>query len=154
MNKAVFNYHCFEEMIERYNPFGFKKDNGVIMMFEDYSAAYYYALQKLGTDFKKGVIDVPLYISDRTGLPISEAEHIFDDMKSLLGKEELLDIDLRTFDGAERRLRDFIKALHTISETKFDEVAFQDAYAKFKQFMELLWLKEEIKDESSEGNQG
>lgn len=156
MRRAIFNYRDFEEMIEKYNPFGFKKENGEICMFETYKEAYIYALRKLGEDFKAGFVDLPLYISKNTGMIIQEAEREAARMRSLWGKNDVMLIDLRTFHGSDNQLKNFIKCLHLITETKFDETSFQEALVWFKSYMELKWLKEERDeiDSRSEGDGG
>lgn len=154
MRRAIFNFRDFEEMIEKYNPFGFKNENGEICMFETYKDAYKYALRKLGDDMTAGFVDLPLYISKNTGLIIQEAEREAARMRPLWGPRDVQLIDLRNFkDGADSQLKNFIKCLHTITETKFDEASFQEALVWFKGYMDLIWLKIE-QDENNRRGKG
>lgn len=142
MRRAIFNYRDFEEMIEKYNPFGFKRENGEICIFETYEEAYKYALRKLGDDMTAGFVDLPLYISKNTGLIIQEAEREAARMRPLWGARDIQLIDLHTFKGgADNQLKNFIKCLHVITETQFDERGFQAALVWFKSYMEVKYLK-------------
>lgn len=157
MRRAVFNYHSFEEMIERYNPFGFKYADGRICMFETYAEIYFYALKRLADDFEEGYVDLVLYVCKNTGLSISECESEVQRMRSLWGQKDHRFIDIKDFgEGTRDALKTLIKCLHTITETKFNEAAFDEAFAKFQDYMNVVWTRkaaeEELKEAKKEKN--
>lgn len=130
--KLTYKYKDFEEMIERYNPFGFKDKSGKIGMYPTYKEAYYACLQALYEAFPKGFIDVPLFIHEQTGLPIRDAESEFARMKSYLGDCDIIKVDwFEERSRLVRELRPFMQAMHLITETKFDENFFLSAVDTF-----------------------
>lgn len=135
--RVKYQFKDFEEMIERYNPFGFKDKSGKIGMYVDYGKAYYACMQALYEAFPKGFIDVPLFIHEQTGLPIRDAEGEFGKMKSYLGDCDIIAVDWFEERGRLiRELRPFMQALHLITETKFDENFFLSAVDAF-----IPWLE-------------
>lgn len=147
MRRAIFNYKSFEEMIEKYNPFGFKYSDGRICMFEDYKKAYYYAMRKLIDDFEAGYVDIILYLNKNTGLPVADCEKEVARMRSLWGKSDVRLFDLRGFsEETPYLMKNFIKSLHMITETEFDESAYQQAYVDFRNWAAAYWSMKDAKE--------
>ena len=135
MNKW-FNPKSFIDLIERFNPFGFKKEDGDTQVFREYKDAYLYALKKLFLQFPRGYIDFTLYIEAQTKLPFADSVRVVRSWKTMDVNEVEL-IDLRSNDRARYLdLMKVMKCLHTISETKFNEAMFKQALMEFD-----LWLE-------------
>lgn len=137
-----FNPQDFADLIERFNPFGFKEPGGKIRSFEDYGKVYEYTLEKLAMTFPRGYIDVPLFIHNETGMPIGDCENIVSDMKcyGLTEEEYLVEI---WESGSERNtfFRQLLQGLHMISETKFSESYYIQALRNFDVSLEIIKQK-------------
>lgn len=136
MRRVNFSYKDFEEMIEKYNPFGFKQEDGKIEMYVDYGVAYFDCMKKIYEQFPKGLVDLILFLHQATTLPIRDAEREFKRMIPFVGNCELIAVDFitPTRESLVREMRPIMKALHTITETKFNESYFLQAVDKF-----LVW---------------
>lgn len=141
MNKW-FNPKSFVDLIMRYNPFGFKKENGDTCIFKTYTDCYLYALKKLYLQFPRGYIDMALFVEAQTKLPFNDSVRVVKSWKSMDIQETML-IDF-TDEGVVPRyqLSGIMKALHTISETRFNDAMFLEAYQLFKNWQEMVKDKE------------
>lgn len=133
-------YHSFEEMIEKYNPFGFKEADGEICLFDDYKHAYLDAMQRMFKYFPKGIVDCALYLHYCTGMPYLEAVDESAHLRSHFMIDEYLDIDY-TGQKTKSRMEPFLRMLHEITETKFDKEAFDEAFELFELWMENQKVK-------------
>lgn len=150
MAKKKLVYRDFEEMIEKYNPFGFKED-GEIQCYLTYEDAYYAAMKKLKELFPRGYVDLPLYITMTTGLPLPDSEREFMRMRPIWGNEQVKLIDINEFSyGTQSDLESFIVSLHQITETKFCKSSFLEAYERFLYYVERLNREEELKRKKDE----
>ena len=141
MNKW-FNPRSFVDLIERYNPFGFKKEDDDTCLFKNYTECYLYTLKKLYLQFPRGYIDMALFVEKRTHLPYNDSLRVVKGWKTM-GIDEVMLIDFTSDDISTRyQLASIMKALHTISETRFNEALFYEAYALFKNWQEVVKDKE------------
>lgn len=140
MNKW-FNPKSFIDLIERFNPFGFKKEDGDTQAFKNYREAYLYAMKKLYLQFPRGYCDMALFVEAQTKIPFADALRVVKQWKSM-GVEEVMLIELENADNDRRlSLMLVMKALHTISETKFNEAMFMEALQDFDLWLETEKLK-------------
>lgn len=123
-----------EELIKKYNPFGFKGSDGEIKMFEDYGKAYLYALEKLHELFPRGYIDVPLFLHMMTGQPLAVCM-MFTHKSSFLktvNKGVLICEPVKGVPPKEQ-YENLMKAMHTLSETQFSQDYFNWAWEEFEE---------------------
>lgn len=135
MKKEVFNYCDFESLIEQHNPFAIKDTDGKIQFFKSYEEAYLYVLCALNAYFKRGYVDIILLVNILTQLPVRDCEMLFRQMRSLWGEnaERMINYDWDTCCSRDSGgVTDVMKCLHLITETKFDEQAFDKACNQFR----------------------
>lgn len=157
MGKKWFNPRDFADLIERFNPFGFKEKDGRIMSFENYGKVYAYTLERIALTFPRGYIDIPLFIHNETGMPIGDCEDMTRNMKCIgLDREEYL---VEIWEPTRERtmfFRQLMQGLHLISETPFSESYFQDALRLFDMKLETLKARayNEENNQESAGDMG
>lgn len=121
------------ELIENYNPFGFKDSKQRIMVFRDYEAAYIELIDRL---YQAGpmMVDAVLFLKDNLGMPIIEAQDFVRLWKFVVGQKE----DDFFFDWKkggyylDAPLERFAKGMHLLSETRFNKDMFKSALEKIK----------------------
>ena len=122
-----FNPQDFADMIERFNPFGFKKSNGESLIFETYLGVYKYTLDKLTAMFPRGYVDLVLFLHEMTGMPANDCKQIVKSWKSL-GVEETMLIEFWSASPDRSiQLKRIMQALHSLSGTHFNEAYFSEA---------------------------
>lgn len=137
-----FKPKSFMDLIENYNPFAFKKEDGDTEIFRTYKDVYLYTLKKLYLMFPRGYCDMCLFVHVRTQLPFTDSCQVVKSFKSM-GVEDVELIDFRTQDlGRKVHLERVMKALHTISETKFNDAMFMEALIDFDVWLETVDNKE------------
>lgn len=131
--KKWFNPRDFADFIERFNPFGFKQPNGEVCIFEDYGKLYEYTLKKLYESFPRGYLDLSLFLHEQTGMPIGDCEDVVRGWKreGISSDVHLLEEGWEPNVERDRYLVNLFKALHTISETKFDAAKFSQELVVF-----------------------
>lgn len=146
-----FNPKNFMDLIERFNPFGFKQENGDTQVFHTYKDCYYFTMRKLYLMFPRGYCDMALFLEAQTKLPFQDSLRVVKGWKTM-GVGEVMMIDFRTNDRARsHELTLVMKALHTISETKFNEAMFAEALINFDVWMETVENKELLEFVESNG---
>ena len=119
------------ELIEVYNPFGFKTPNRVIMIFPTYEECYMEMLNRMYQSFPR-YVDLVLFCVDNLDMPHLDAERFIRGWRSLsVGAEFLIDWK----EGGKERdhiLENVARGLHTISGTTFNKDMFYMALEKFK----------------------
>lgn len=141
--KEWYNPRDFIDLIERFDPFGYKESDGKVRTFEDYGRVYYFTFEQLITMFPRGYIDLPLFVCTQTGMPLPECQRLVKEWKSTgIDSEEYL-IDLWN-DSPERTsfLKNLLTSLHLISGTTFNVSYFQDALERFNLRNEKISVKE------------
>lgn len=123
----------FEDLIKRFNPFGFKDKNKESMMFKDYGAVYIYTMRKLYEEFPRGYIDVALFLHKMTLQPLAVTTMFCK--KSTFVK--CINKGVYLCEPDENGLppkgcyANLMKAFHTLSETNFSQDYFNDAWERF-----------------------
>lgn len=122
----------FEDLIKRLNPFGLRDENGEPLTFDDYGRCYFYVLVFLRERFHKGFIDVPLFLNMTTRIPLQDARRIAKKFPFIKMDSEIYlcaweDREANPKYQAELLMR----ALHTLSETKFSTDFFNWAWEEF-----------------------
>lgn len=138
MGKLKIEARDLAELVEKYNPFGFKDEKNDLMIFKDYDAAYYELLNRL---YKAGptYIDLILFCHDNWGMKPVDASRFVNLWHRSCGiTSETLLIDWQ-YGGAERDsiLQRLAKAAHLITETKFNNDMFLNALNRFKTIKNL-----------------
>lgn len=124
--------NSLEQVIKEYNPFGFKEENGRIKIFHDYGKVYLYALKKLYESFPKGYIDVPLFMHEQIGMPLSVCVMTVKKFPYIKTINEGIYF-CEPVDGIwpKEKIEHLMKALHTISQTNFAQGYFNVAWDEF-----------------------
>lgn len=127
------NLESFEEIMMAYNPFGFKKEDGKVCMFNSYADVYEYTMKKLYEKFPKGYVDLSLFIHEMCGMPLDEAESIVKGFRIQGVSDVMFQPELWRVDGMmmSHTLVKIMQALHCITETEFDSMMFQAALDNF-----------------------
>lgn len=137
--KKWFNPKNFEDLIMRFNPFGFKQTNGDTCAFKDYGEVYLYTLNTLYQMFPRGYVDIPLWLCEMTRMPLVECRRVVRTWRSMgIDREE---ITVALWDDCPERnytLEHLMRALHTISGTIFSSSYFADAMRKFDEENKIL----------------
>lgn len=133
MAKLKIQVSDIAELVELYNPFGFKDAKGRIMVFRTYDEAYYELLERI---YKAGpkMVDAVLFAVDTWGMPLADAQRFVGSWKMVCGqKEPEFFFDWET-GGRDRdtSLERFARGMHLISETKFNSDMFKNALERFK----------------------
>lgn len=128
----------FEDLIARYNPFGFKHEDGSSMAFDNYGEVYGYTLRSLTAQFPRGYIDIILYLHRQTQMPLTDCKATARGFRSLGLEAGIKLIEYwNPMTNPKFEFEQIMKALHTLSETKFDGNYFNDAWHKFQAEMEV-----------------
>ena len=141
MAKLKLNVSDIAELVEQYNPFGFKDAKGHIMVFKTYEEAY---LELIDRIFKAGprMVDAVVFCIDNLGMKLVDAQRFVGLWKAVTGQDgaEFFFI----WDSTEKAdlaqpLERFARGMHLLSETKFNQDMFNAAlyraklkYGKFK----------------------
>ena len=59
----IFEVKDLATLVEKHNPFGIKGLDGRIEFFEKYRGVYFYVMNVLHTQFKKGYVDMILLVN-------------------------------------------------------------------------------------------
>lgn len=121
------------ELVERYNPFGFKDAKGCIMVFKTYDEAYYELISRV---YNAGplMVDSVLFVVDNLGMNLADAKRFIATWKGYCGVTDSLFLFDWKNGGKDRdlKLEQFAKGMHLISETKFNKDMFLHALDRFK----------------------
>lgn len=133
MTKIKINATDIAEVVEKYNPFGFKTAKGAICIFKTYDEAYYELIERI---YKAGpkMVDAVLFCMDNVGMTLQDAQRFVGSWKMVVGQKECeFFFDWET-GGRDRdtQLERFAKGMHLISETKFNKDMFNNALTRFK----------------------
>lgn len=122
------NASCFEELIEKYNPFAFKDAKGEPMLFSDYGKIYEYLFKCLAEECPVGYIDLPLFMHKRTKMPLNDCKHFIG---TWWKRGEVVHLDWTYFPEVRPFLIDLVDLFHKISETAIDHEKLQMRLAVF-----------------------
>ena len=119
------------EFVKKYNPFGIKEGNE-IKKFENYGEVYLYALRLLRKHFPRGFIDVPLFIHIATGQPLAVCARIAKKSAFITTVSGGIFI-CEAINGVppKEKYERLMKALHSLSNTKFSQDYFNWAWEEF-----------------------
>lgn len=132
------NPRDFVELIEKYNPFGFKKPDGEVLAFETYKKLYVYTLEQLLEMFPRGYIDMTLFLQKQMNIPFHDAEMTVRSWGNVHLESDTFVLELWKDDAVRlNNLKRVFMCLHEISGTKFDEVQFRQALMQFDLDFEL-----------------
>lgn len=122
------NFDCFEDMIEKYNPFAFKDAKGEAMLFSDYGKVYEYLFKTIAEECPAGYIDIPLFMNKRTGMPLLDCKRF---VNTWWKKDEVVHLDWTFFPDVRAFLIELVTMFHKISETAVDHEKLQMRLAVF-----------------------
>lgn len=131
----IFDSKDFASLIMEHNPFGVKGSDGAPIFFNDYSDVYFYVLDVLHKQFKRGYVDIILLVNVLTQAGVGDCEYLFRQMKSLWGlsAERLINYHFDSTDENDHQeVVQIMKALHVISGTHFDPIRFNEAFIRFQ----------------------
>lgn len=133
MGSIKLNVRDMAELVEQYNPFGFKDPRGRIMVFRTYDEAYYELISRI---YKAGplMVDATLFVVDNLGMTLTDAKKFVATWRGYVGvTDPLFFIDWKR-GGKERdkQIEQFARGMHLISETSFNADMFRNALERFK----------------------
>lgn len=133
MRKMKIQVNDIAELVERYNPFGFKDAKGRIMVFRTYDEAYFELMDRI---YKAGpvMVDAVLFCVDNLGMSHIEATRFVALWAPVTGQkssEFFFDWKAGGY-YLEHPLEAFAKGMHTLSETKFNKDMFLSAFDRIK----------------------
>lgn len=133
MGKIKIQARDIAELVELYNPFGFKDPKGRIMVFRTYDEAYYELLERV---YKAGptMVDLVLFVVDNLGMSLQEAKKFVYLWKGYCGVKDTLFLFDWKNGGKDRdkQLEQIARGMHILSETKFNNDMFLSALNRFK----------------------
>lgn len=141
---------AYKDLLDKFNPFGFKEPDGKSSVFSNYGELYYYVMEKIVTTFPRGYIDIDLFIVNEMKCSIADAEKIFHKYFRQCFHHECVLIELWNESSRERDnfFRDLLFCFHATSETTFNVSYFKDAINKFNERNSKLALSERTIDGS------
>lgn len=148
--KEIFDAQTYKELLEKFNPFGFKEPDGRSSVFNNYGELYYHIMEKIVTTFPRGYIDIILLIMEEMKISINDAEKIFRKHFMRVFKTEYKLVELWNEDDKERDkfFRDLLFCFHSYSGTKFNESYYRDALLKYNERNSKLNLEKRTLDGS------
>lgn len=124
----------FEETIKKYNPFGVRDEKGEPMMFEDYGKCYLHVLKQLKKQFPRGFIDVPLFLMTLSRIPLNDARRFAKNSPFIKMDREIYLCPWEDEKSNTKYLAELLmRALHTLTETKFSTDFYNAAWNEFSQ---------------------
>lgn len=133
MGRIKVKVNDLSELIEQYNPFGFKDENSRIMVFRTYDEAYYELITRI---YNAGpiMVDAELFMYENLGMNLSDAKRFVATWKGYVGISDYIFLFDWKNGGKERdrQLERFARGMHLISETKFNGDMFRNALERFK----------------------
>lgn len=104
------------------NPFALRTQGGSLMVYKTPQECYQVCLQMMWSEFPRGFVDIPLFMSKYQGLKLKDAE-------ALCGRKQYA--LLRLWDAEselrKQRLREILAVLLKVSEVDFNESYFLNA---------------------------
>lgn len=142
MRKYKYDKEIVEKLVQQYNPFGLRNAANEPMVFGKASEAYLYVMTKIYTECPRGYVETPYILS------LLYARLSFHECKVLANDLANLGVKKISFTGLDNRygkqfLELFCRALNTLSESRFDSGAFNEAYQLLICRMELEKTKVE-----------
>lgn len=132
--KMKINVRDIAELVELYNPFGFKDAKGRIMVFRTYEDAYSELLMRI---YKAGpiMVDAVLFCSEQLGMTLSESKKFVALWRGYCGVADPQFLFDWQHGGKDRdmKLEQFARGMHLLSETKLNKDMFLSALNRFKQ---------------------
>lgn len=126
-------YHDLAELIEKYNPFGYKDERSRICIFATYEEVYYETCKRL---FKLGgpYVDLVQFCVENFAMPVRDAERFIAEWKHLsLPKGEFVYLDWSGEDGKlTQTLEAICKGLHGLSGTRLNKDMLLGAIYRFQ----------------------
>ena len=123
---------CYDDMLSRYNPFGFKSPDGASMAFKNYGEAYLFTLRKLVEEFPRGYIDLVLFIHKMTQIPIHDCSQVAKRFKNLKMSEGVITIKFWLQDtNSKEEFQKIMQSLHLLSDTPFNAPLYNHAWERF-----------------------
>ena len=126
------------QFIELYNPLAFKDTSGSIMYFKTYADCYKELLERI---YKSGpyLIDCVVFCMDNYGMKIQDAKRFVNSWQRYVGLgEDFVLIDWKNGGKArDVQLEQVARALHLLSETKFQKDMFLFALSEMKEKLKV-----------------
>ncbi|MDT3388367.1 MAG: hypothetical protein LIR46_11495 [Bacteroidota bacterium] len=126
MKTKWLNVGNFEELIQKYNPFGFKNPDGEVCAYETRYLNYVEAIKRMKASSTGGYLDVQLFVHDNTGMPIAYCQRLVDEHYKNGITEEVW-ITWEQSSVCHMAVRRILEMLHSISGTTLDEKAYYEA---------------------------
>lgn len=124
----------FDDYMEEHNPFCMKDKDGKLNYFGRYEDAYLYVMKTLRKYHPRGYVDIILFLIDWVGMDKPMAEDYWADMRKEereLLAEQFIIIDWMEVKKQKDKLAAFMRCLHILTETRFNEVDFEKAWETF-----------------------
>lgn len=131
------NNNELREFINKINPFLIRDDTGNLLVFKDYGECYLYTLKFLRDKFKRGFIDVPLAVYLLTRVSPNDARRIAKKLPFLILASEIYLCPWEDKKSNPKfKAEQIMRALHSLSDTKFSTDFFNWAWDEFMKFVE------------------
>ena len=138
--KRLVQDDVIEQLLRRFNPFGFRMKEGKPYEFMRLSEVYLFLMNKIYAMCPRGYIELPLLLSQLYHhLTYNECRALAESMKPM-GLKEVEQIDFLSKSG-RLYIEQLCRALHNVCETTFDNANFLEAYRLFENRIELEMKK-------------
>lgn len=142
-------YTSFEDLITRFNPFGFKEQDGTSMAFPNYGEVYLFTLRRLQSQFPRGFVDITLFIHQMSQMPMSDCKQVVKSFKTLGLNDGVMLIEYWNPEtNPKYEFEKIMRAFHTLSETTFNKDYYNDAWNTFENDMKNAKTKVRVENGS------
>lgn len=132
MAKTILKAGKFQGIIEKVNPFGICDENGEPLIFADYARLYYFVLMFAKTRFPKGFIDIPLLLHQLIQISLPDARRLAKRLPFIKTECEIFLCGWEDKESNPKfQAEQLMRALHSLSDTKFSQDFFNWAWEQF-----------------------
>ena len=113
-------------------PFLFK-ENGRLVIDGNMSRVYLRTLESMVSYANRGYLDFPLYVSEKTSMPLWKLDSWVREIKPLFGRFDMYKWWWWKYDDeAKQKGASYIKALHQLTDSTFSQSHYNEAWENFK----------------------
>lgn len=140
------NFETLGDYFEKYNAFALKTPKNKIMHFKSRDEMYLYVLKEIRQYCKRGYLEIALLVKHLTQFDDETCEQIAEIIRKGNSKlrEDPIFIDWQNIGYEKVKLITILKGLHSLTETEYEWVAGEYAWALFRTWNQTISNNAEI----------